>query len=137
MSALHAALALAERKRVAVRVAEHLHLDVARLVDVALEIDARVGEGRLAAVRAALERALDALPRQHDLHADATTAADGLDDDRIADGAATACAASSPSGVSIAMGSSVPGTGLVPAASATCRAFILSPNASSTPGADR
>ena len=36
--------------------------------------------------------------------------------------------------MSIAIGSSVPGTGRVPAASATCRAFILSPNASSTAG---
>ena len=45
---LHAALALAERVGAAVRVAEHLHLDVPRLVDVALEVDARVGEGRLA-----------------------------------------------------------------------------------------
>jgi hypothetical protein len=39
-----------------------------------------------------------------------------------------------PSGVSIAIGSFVPGTGLVPAERATCRAFILSPKASSVSG---
>src|SRR5436853_235642 len=54
MPTLDAALALAERIRVAVRVGEDLHLDVPRLRDVALEIDPRVGEARLAAVRAAL-----------------------------------------------------------------------------------
>ena len=132
---LHAALALAERVRRAVGVAEDLHLDVARLVDVPLEVDARVRERRLAAVRAALQGALEPVLGGHDLHADAAAAADGLDHDRIARSRERrSLAASSPSGVSIAMGSSVPGTGHVPAASATCLAFILSPNASSTAG---
>ncbi len=85
MSPLHAALALAEGKRLAVGVAEDLHLDVPRLRDVALEVDARVREARLAAIGARFEGALDAGLVLHDLHADAAAAADRLHDHGVAD----------------------------------------------------
>ena len=45
VAALHAALALAERHAPPLAVAEDLHLDVLGGADVALEVDARVGEG--------------------------------------------------------------------------------------------
>ena len=56
VAALDRAVALAEVDDIAVRVGEHLDLDVARVVEVALEIDARVGEELLALARGALER---------------------------------------------------------------------------------
>ena len=47
MTALHRAVALAEREDVTVRVGEQLHLDVAGSLEVALEVDAVVAEGSL------------------------------------------------------------------------------------------
>ena len=47
VAALDRAVALAEVDDVAVRVGEHLHLDVARVLEVALDVDGRVGEVRL------------------------------------------------------------------------------------------
>ena len=104
--------------------------------DVALEVHARVGERRLARDPSSVLSARSSAGFVgDDLHPDAAAAADRLDDDRVADARPPPpCACASPSGVSMAIGSSVPGTGLVPAASATCRAFILSPKASSTAG---
>ena len=58
MAALDRAVALAEVDDVAVRVREHLHLDVARVLEVALDVDGRVGEVLLALPRGRLERAL-------------------------------------------------------------------------------
>ena len=58
VTALDRAVALAEMDDVAVRVGEHLHLDVARIVEVALDVHRGVGEVRLAlAPRASRTRA--------------------------------------------------------------------------------
>ena len=56
VAALDRAVALAEVDHVAVRVGEHLDLDVARVLEIALEVDAIVGEELLALARRALER---------------------------------------------------------------------------------
>ena len=67
------------------RIAEDLDLDVARLRDVAFEIDTRIGEARLSSIGAALERALDLRLFVNDLHANAAATADRFDDDGITD----------------------------------------------------
>ncbi len=82
MTPLHAALALAERVKIPVRVGEDLHLDVTRLGRVALHVDTRVRERRLAAIGAALERAIELGHVAHDLHSDAAAATDRLHDER-------------------------------------------------------
>ena len=66
-------------------VAEHLELDVARRVDVLLEVDVAVAESRLGLPLRRLQR-LRQLARLLD-HAHAAAAAAGgrLDDDRVAD----------------------------------------------------
>ena len=48
VAALDRAVALAEVDHVAVRVREYLHLDVPRILEVALDVDAAVGEVLLA-----------------------------------------------------------------------------------------
>ena len=58
VAALDRAVALAEVDDVAVRVGEHLHLDVARVDDQLLDVDARVREVRLPLALRRLERAL-------------------------------------------------------------------------------
>ncbi len=58
---------------VAVSVGEHLHLDVARVVQVALEVDGGVGEELLAFAAGALERALELVLAER--HAEALPAA--------------------------------------------------------------
>ena len=62
VAALDRAVALAEVDDVAVPVGQHLDLDVARVGQVALEVDGRVGEELLALARRALERVLRACP---------------------------------------------------------------------------
>ena len=64
------------------RVGEDLHLDVARVGQVALEVDGRVGEELLALARGALEGRPAARPRQRDAEALAAAAARRLDRDR-------------------------------------------------------
>ena len=61
MAALDRAVALAEVDDVAVGVREHLHLDVPRVLEVALDVDRRVGEVRLALAPRGRERALGLL----------------------------------------------------------------------------
>jgi hypothetical protein len=56
MAALDRAVALAQVDHRAVPVREHLDLDVARVGEVALEVDRRVGEELLALARGPLER---------------------------------------------------------------------------------
>src|SRR6185312_1977473 len=82
--ALDRALALAERHR-PLAVGEHLHLDVARAGDVALEVDVGVAEPglRLAARGRQLRR--EARLVLDDLHPAPAAARRGLDDDREAD----------------------------------------------------
>ena len=55
---LDRAVALAEVDHVAVRVGEHLHLDVPRILEVALDVDAAVGEVLLALALGRLEGTL-------------------------------------------------------------------------------
>ena len=85
VAALHGAVALAQVNDVAVRVGQHLELDVPRLLQEFLHVDLVVAEGgaRLGAGDAdgVQERGLGV----HDAHAAAAAAAGGLDDHRIAD----------------------------------------------------
>jgi len=85
VAALDGAVALAEVDDVAVRVGEHLDLDVARVGEVALEVDGRVGEELLALARGALEGGLQLVLGERDAEALAAPAARGLDRDRVAD----------------------------------------------------
>ncbi len=85
VAALDRAVALAEVDDVPVCVGEHLHLDVARILQIPLDVDGCVGEVRLPLALGRLER-LDGLAgRPHDLHALAAAAGRRLDDQRIAD----------------------------------------------------
>ena len=85
MAALDRAVALAEVDDVAVLVGQHLHLDVARVGQVALEVDGRVGEELLALAGGALERLLELVGLERDAEALAAAAARRLDGDRVAD----------------------------------------------------
>ena len=85
VAALDRAVALAEVDDGAVLVGEHLDLDVARVGQVALEVDGVVGEELLALARGALEGVLELGLLQRDAEALAAAAARGLDGDRVAD----------------------------------------------------
>ena len=85
VAALDRAVALAQVDDVAVLVGQHLDLDVARVGQVALEVDRRVGEELLALARGALERVLELVGLERDAEALAAAAAGGLDGDRVAD----------------------------------------------------
>ena len=85
MAALDRAVALAEVDHVAVRVGEHLHLDVARVLEVALEVDAVVGEELLALAGGALERVRQLVLAHCDAKALAAPAPGRLARDGIAD----------------------------------------------------
>ena len=85
VAALDRALALAEVDDGAVRVGEHLHLDVARILQVALDVDGCVREVRLALSPGRLEGALDLVGGLDDLQALAAPAGRGLDRDRPAE----------------------------------------------------
>ena len=81
---LQRAVALAEVDRVAVRVGQHLDLDVARVLEVALDVDARVGEELLAFAGGALVGVLQVLGRHRDAEALAAAASRRLAGDRVA-----------------------------------------------------
>ena len=85
MAALDRAVALAEVDDVAVRVGEHLHLDVARVDDQLLDVDVGVREVRLPLPPRALERLLGLRRVVHLLHALAAAAGRGLDQERVAE----------------------------------------------------
>ena len=85
VAALDRAVALAEVDDVAVLVGQHLDLDVARVGQVALEVDGRVAEELLALARGALERLLELVGLERDAEALAAAAAGRLDGDRVAD----------------------------------------------------
>ena len=85
MAALDRAVTLAEVDDVSVRVRKHLHLDVARVDEEALDVDLRAGEVRLPLALRRLERALDAVGRLDDLHPLAAAAGRRLDQQREAD----------------------------------------------------
>src|SRR5262249_45697221 len=83
--ALDRAFALAEIKGVAVRVAQYLNLDVARLLDGFLDEDAVVGEARPRLVGGRAEAVAPLGVAAGDAHALAAAARRGLDHHRIAD----------------------------------------------------
>ena len=84
MAALQGAVALEEVDDVAVAVAEDLHLDVARLLDVLLEVDAAVLERGLGFLAGRLEAGLQADVVAGNAHAAAAAARRRLDEDGIA-----------------------------------------------------
>src|ERR1700730_9064589 len=85
MAALDRAFALAEMDDVAMRVAQHLDLDVARLLDIFLDEDAVVGEARARLVAGGAEAVARRGVAPRDAHALAAAAGRGLDHHGIAD----------------------------------------------------
>ena len=86
VAALDRAVALEEVDHVAVAIAEHLDLDVARLEDRLLDVDERVAEGALGLAPGALERVRRAPSSLVDeAHALAAAAEGRLDQHRVAD----------------------------------------------------
>jgi hypothetical protein len=83
--ALHAALALAEVDQVAVGVAEHLELDVARLGDELLEVHAVVAERRARLGLRDADAGAQLLLVERHAHAAPAAACYRLDDHRVAD----------------------------------------------------
>ena len=131
MAALDRALALAEMHDGAVMIAEDLELDVARPLDVLLDVDVADAERRLRLALRRLERLAELAGLADDAHAAAAAAGDGLDDDRVTrDPCATLSAFSSPS-----TGPSLPGRIGTPAFFIARRARALSPSRRMTFGA--
>ncbi len=85
MAALHRAVALEQVHHVAVAVAEHLDLDVARALDILLHQHVCVAERRLRLTLAAGQRLGEGRAVVHAAHALATAAGAGLDQHRVAD----------------------------------------------------
>ena len=85
VAALHRAVALEQVHGVAGLVGQHLDLHVARVGQVALEVDGGVGEELLALARRALEGVLELGLLQRHAEALAAAAAGGLDGHRVAD----------------------------------------------------
>ena len=83
--ALDRALALADREHAAVRVAEHLDLDVPRGVDHLLDVEVRIAERRLRLRRGGAERVLELLLRVDEPHALAAAAGRRLEQHRVAE----------------------------------------------------
>ena len=110
-------------------VGEDLDLDVARVGQVALEVDGAVAEEALALARRAGERLLELLGRLRDAEALAAAAARGLDRDRIADRRRRALGL-----LERGTGAVVPGTIGTPAARISSRARVLEPIASIADG---
>src|SRR5690606_7471738 len=86
VAALQRAVALEQVDDVALRVAEDLHLDMARAGDIFLYQDAGVAEGGLALALGPGEAGGEVLGPLDLLHALAAAAGDRLDQHRIADG---------------------------------------------------
>src|SRR5690606_29119198 len=84
VATLHGAVAFAEVDDVAVLVAEDLELDVARALQVLLDVDAAVTEGAERLGAGELEAAGEVVGVLGDAHALAAAAGGGLDDDREA-----------------------------------------------------
>ena len=82
---LHRAVALEQVRDVAVAIADHLHLDVTRLVDQSLQIDLAAGETALGHRGRALHHTQQFLGRTRRQHADTAAASGWLDQHRVAD----------------------------------------------------
>ncbi len=85
VAALHRALALAAREDVAVVVAEHLDLDVARRRDDLLDVERAVAERRLRLARRALVGVTEIAGFRHEAHAFAAAARRRLEQHREAE----------------------------------------------------
>ena len=85
VAALDGAVALTEVDHVAVQIGEHLHLDVAGPLEVALQVDGVVGKVRLALALGRLERAVELVRPGRGLDPLAPASGSGLHDDRVAD----------------------------------------------------
>ncbi len=85
MPPLDRALALAEVHHVAVMIAEDLELDVARRLEIFLDVDVADAERGFRFALRRLERMRQLARVLDDAHAAAAAAGDRLDDDRIAD----------------------------------------------------
>src|SRR2546430_17130628 len=84
MSALHGAVALTEMHAHTVAIAEHLHLDVTRLLDVLLAIDFRRAERCASLCLTGSERLCAVGPPAHDSQAAADATSRRLENDGIA-----------------------------------------------------
>src|SRR6185436_15086000 len=87
VAALHRAITFAELHYPARAVSQHLHLDVARPRDVALQVHARIAEGGTGLGRRELERGIELTPALDTLHAAAAAATHRLDEKRQTDAA--------------------------------------------------
>src|SRR6266478_3264125 len=85
MTTLDRAVALTEVDDIAVRVGEHLHLDVTRIDDQLLDVDVGAREVRLPLALRRHERSLGSLRLMDLLHPLAPTAGGSLDQERIAE----------------------------------------------------
>ena len=85
VTALHRTIALAEVDDVAVGVGEDLDFDVARVVEVLLDVDHGVAKGGLGLTGCGGQRALQLLIRTRDLHPASAAARSGLDQHRVSD----------------------------------------------------
>ena len=85
VAALHRAVALAQADHVAVVIAQHLELDVARALEEFLHVDRVVAEGGQRLGLGDGDRAQQRALGVHHAHAAAAAAARGLDDHRVAD----------------------------------------------------
>ncbi len=83
VAALDRAVALGQVDHVAVLVGQHLDLDVARVFEVALDVDPRVGEELVALARGTFVGLLEVLRGHRDPEALATTTTDRLAGDRV------------------------------------------------------
>ncbi len=79
---LHGAIALPEMNRIAVRVGDHLHLDVAGFLDVFLQVDVIVAEGGLRLGLGLLQGGFEGQIVEGDAHAAAAAARRRLDQHR-------------------------------------------------------
>ena len=85
VAALHRAVALVEVDDLAGGVGQHLYLDVARVVDGLLQVDAGVAERGVRLAHRLLQRGRQAVGFVDPPHAPPTAARDGLDEHRVAD----------------------------------------------------
>src|SRR5215212_5804848 len=85
MSSLNRAVALAEVDAVSVLVGEDLNLDVARVLDVLLDVDVAVLKRRGRLGRGRAHGGAEFLFRADDAHAAPAASGRGLDDDGVAD----------------------------------------------------